>query len=106
MKAPLLNPGGIPDELKALRRWVPMKPPVWTDSAGKVPEGPHREVDRSMTWRTFDGSFMLFVIGGGYSHAIIDSQTQLRPFLFVDVVITRLVHLAGAYLLTIGCLLL
>jgi hypothetical protein len=35
MIAPLFNPDGIPDELKALRRWVPMKKPIWSESAAK-----------------------------------------------------------------------
>jgi hypothetical protein len=66
MTAPLFNPDGIPDELKALRRWVPMKKPAWCERAGKWLKIPTVAWGDPSTWRTFDGSFMLFVIGGGY----------------------------------------
>jgi primase-polymerase (primpol)-like protein len=83
MNAPLFNPAGIPDELKALRRWVPMKTPVWSESAGKWLKVPTVKWSDPSTWRTFDGSFMLFVIGGGYvsydEDHCIDEHGRLDP---------------------------
>ena len=83
MTAPLFNPAGIPDELKALRRWVPMKKPVWSQSAGKWLKIPTVKWSDPSTWRTFDGSFMLFVIGGGYvtfdADHCIDDRGRLEP---------------------------
>jgi hypothetical protein len=45
-----------------------MKKPVWCASAAKWLKIPTVKWSDPATWRTFDGTFMLFVIGGGWRY--------------------------------------